>query len=1562
MKWSILENLNKLGNLTFKVENKETNLTGILKKIEFDDEIKNKILRHCYFSKKNFESKYFAKILDFYEEGKQKGFVREFIKGETIFDSKELSTKNKKIEKIFQICFALRDLHSYKLVHKKLKPNNIFVTEEGGNIKLTDFAFFRNYISNLHEKETVKYVSPEQCLRNVKIDFRSDFYSLGTIVFELFYGEVPFNGNSAKQIINGHLKGKLKIPKENSTLVPKNIEKIIFKLLEKNPKNRYQSIFDLIDDLEKVSQIKTEFDFNSNLNFPKIIERFSEKVNFDEFLEGENTILLIKGDKGVGKSKFWENCKFDLLQKEQLLFETKCSENSYDFEPFESLIFQLFSKVDEFGKKQHKELIGKYLTTLKFISPEILNIPTIQDFLRQNPINQNIQDFKETIFNFIKDFCQMANKKIHIYCADYQFANKVTSDLFLDFAEKFGQSNLKIVMNFASDENSFRRGFDLEKIDILFFSTLDKIQYEEFLNSLTNKIAKSISKNVFSKIYSIAKGNIANALEVFTYFYETGKIKVSDSETIRFSNIEAKDFESLEEVYFENISNINVTAQTILQLGSIFYDGFDVIVLSELTNMKQDEIIIELEETRKLRIVDFDIETGKYFFLQPFYQNIFYKSFSEEEISELSEQIAFVSESQNPNSFEEFLKIARFYQKSKNYKKSFEFYLKAVEISIKEFSIFKVLQILEQAKRLPDDFLVKILIKEFEIYFDIHDYLKAEKTLELAFQFAKKLKINESEFELYKNHGSVFLKQKRFSEAIYTFERCLDFAKKENDEYLIATSLLLLGKANFLIHNFQKAEEYFLSCLNDFQPNSITLNFLGKIYFYKGEFDVAENYFDKAFLGIEIREERTYFENLGNLFQINFQSNNFERAKSYVEMAIEKSTQVNNFQFLATSIYDLGILQLENEEKVDALANFEKAKFLFGELGFFKQFVQANLKIIAINFDENHLIGMNYETQKTREICEDYNFLDELNEARILEQRLNYLQGNEEEAIGELKSLLAISTNKKYFANFCFELFQLLKTSFENGVEIETKIEILDYKTKAKSLFKEILGKEFDFSVKKKFEILGNDNFNAAENLNIDVKNLLNNFIDLLNPQTSLNELLFFLKNELNADFCEILLESENFKSKNFKISKLEFQNSIRNEKSILKENLILFPIFSEEKKINQFLCLFKSGSEIKHFSKHDFQKAEFVFDLILKALEKINQVNKSNFESCKQFEKFVGNSSVMQRLYTEIEEAAKVDFTVYIQGQSGTGKELVAESLHNLSQRSNHKFVVINCASIPPNLAESELFGYEKGSFTGASSMKKGKFELSHKGTIFLDEVAELSLEIQAKLLRVIQNQEIWRIGAEEPIKIDTRLIVATHKNLEEEVRKGKFREDLFHRINVIFIKVPSLKERVEDIPILADFLLRKFGEKANKKILGFTNEAIEILQKANWSGNVRELENTIAKIVMKVEENSFVNSLHIKNLSQKFNNNFISENSIINRELSKIPLEKKVSNVVADLENGQNLTDKLAIFEKEVIIFELKKNGLNKSKTAASLGIDRKKLYNLIQKHKIKLSKGKF
>jgi DNA-binding NtrC family response regulator len=234
-----------------------------------------------------------------------------------------------------------------------------------------------------------------------------------------------------------------------------------------------------------------------------------------------------------------------------------------------------------------------------------------------------------------------------------------------------------------------------------------------------------------------------------------------------------------------------------------------------------------------------------------------------------------------------------------------------------------------------------------------------------------------------------------------------------------------------------------------------------------------------------------------------------------------------------------------------------------------------------------------------------------------------------------------------------------------------------------------------------------------------------------------------------------------------------------------------------------------------------------------------------------------VGTSAKMQKLFRLMEKSIPVPSTVLIQGESGTGKELVARSIHLNGPRRNKPFIAVNCAAVPENLIESELFGHEKGAFTGAVQTKKGKFEISNEGTIFLDEIGDMSLDLQAKLLRVLQEMKIERVGGTDLISIDVRVIAATNKNLEQEVQKGNFREDLFFRLNVIVLEIPPLRERKEDIPLLVKHFQEKLSEEFQREYPPLDPAVIDRFMVYHWPGNVRELENTLERLLVLTDKN---------------------------------------------------------------------------------------------------------
>ncbi len=305
--------------------------------------------------------------------------------------------------------------------------------------------------------------------------------------------------------------------------------------------------------------------------------------------------------------------------------------------------------------------------------------------------------------------------------------------------------------------------------------------------------------------------------------------------------------------------------------------------------------------------------------------------------------------------------------------------------------------------------------------------------------------------------------------------------------------------------------------------------------------------------------------------------------------------------------------------------------------------------------------------------------------------------------------------------------------------------------------------------------------------------------------------------------------------------------------------------------------------------------------------------------------ENIVGESKKMKEIMGQVIQAAKTDSHIYVYGESGTGKELIAKNLHVASSRKNFPFLAINCAAIPETLLESELFGYEAGAFTGATHSKKGVFALAHKGTLFLDEISEMPSTMQAKLLRVLETKEFRPLGSEKIVKVDVRIIVASNKNLEEEVKKGTFREDLFYRIHVIPIKLPPLREKKEDILLLAEFFLQKCTKKMKKNMKGFSTSASQKLMLYHWPGNVRELENTIERAV----------AMSVKDV--------ITEDMILPTQ----EVEKK---------GLQPLKNAKADFEKDYLVQLIRLTHGNVTQAAKLAGKYRADLYELLKKHDLK------
>jgi DNA-binding NtrC family response regulator len=321
----------------------------------------------------------------------------------------------------------------------------------------------------------------------------------------------------------------------------------------------------------------------------------------------------------------------------------------------------------------------------------------------------------------------------------------------------------------------------------------------------------------------------------------------------------------------------------------------------------------------------------------------------------------------------------------------------------------------------------------------------------------------------------------------------------------------------------------------------------------------------------------------------------------------------------------------------------------------------------------------------------------------------------------------------------------------------------------------------------------------------------------------------------------------------------------------------------------------------------------------------------RSSFSEKTGFENIIGVSRMMRDVFDRIESVAGTDVPVLIQGESGTGKELVANAIHNLSQRRNNPYIKINCAAIPESLFESELFGHERGTFTGATETRKGKFEIANGGSIFFDEVGEMPLGLQAKLLRVIEEHTVTRLGGGEPIRIDTRGIYATGRNLKEVIRTGGFREDLFYRINVVPIVMPPLRERKEDIPYLIEYFVKFFGETFSKPELIMTPSAYEALLSYYYPGNVRELKHAVERAVL------------------------LSKNGLIDMQDLPEEFSGVTETETGPADNNVTLQSNISTIEKQMIINALKEANGKRIEAAKRLGISRKVLWKKIKEYDI-------
>ncbi|MBN1949467.1 MAG: sigma 54-interacting transcriptional regulator, partial [Candidatus Cloacimonetes bacterium] len=814
------------------------------------------------------------------------------------------------------------------------------------------------------------------------------------------------------------------------------------------------------------------------------------------------------------------------------------------------------------------------------------------------------------------------------------------------------------------------------------------------------------------------------------------------------------------------------------------------------------------------------------------------------------------------------------------------------------------------------------------LFEDEGDYQKSLAYLNKALKIQKLLDDRDVLTNIYNNIGVTYMDNCKYQEAEESFNRLLEIALKFNMYRNIIAAYNNMGALYFKSGDWNKATDYYEKAIKKSQENNFfeglckSYNNLGELYEKRWEFNLALDYYKKSqdilpnisddFLKAEL------FGNLGSVYtflhqyqeayahlidsfdffkDLNtkdkmlegaqklifyfIQTQNLESANYYLNIALKLSDELNNEYQLGRCFFLEALMEKENPESAGEL--LKKAIELFR-----KTDNEFDLALANYEYAGNILKKEDWELalqilEDNKKIIQSFGAIKLLERNDILIQKIRSKYASEINETSQQESLL----NKFY------EITQRLNDISDFDILMETALEDL-------LAFSEADGGAFCLYYnplsRDSWEYLITDNMSADQKEYRDLMQMIARTYDK-------NELQDLKQPQFAPDYNNIV----------------SFPLSVRNEK---KGVILIFSRhdthYFSEKMINLISALCN-------------QIVVILENISFSNLEKSHAVIREELAASSTFANIIGRSPKIQAIFKIIDKIKDTPTTILLEGASGTGKELIARAIHFSSNRRNSKFVAQYCGALPETLLESELFGHVKGSFTGATHDKMGLFEIANGGTFFLDEIADISLSTQAKLLRFLQEGEIKRVGSTKTEHVDVRVICATNVPLKEKVEKGDFRLDLYYRLNVIRIEVPSLVERQLDIPLLAVHFLDKYCSKINKKVNGITDEAMKCLMNYDWPGNIRQLENEIERAVTLAENDTYIKPSDLSEEIFRFQENLETINLLEKRSL-KEAVEK---------------------LEKQMIVQTLEEANWNQTKTAKELGLSRQGLIKKMQRY---------
>jgi len=840
----------------------------------------------------------------------------------------------------------------------------------------------------------------------------------------------------------------------------------------------------------------------------------------------------------------------------------------------------------------------------------------------------------------------------------------------------------------------------------------------------------------------------------------------------------------------------------------------------------------------------------------------------------------------------------------------------------------------------------------------------------------KSLEYEKNRFSLkgisgcYSNLGYLFEGKGDYKKSLYYLNEALKIQKLLDNREVITKIYNNIGVTYMDYGEYDKAVEAIKQLLeislkfNNFRSIVAAYNNLGAVYFKSGDWTQAIHYYEKAIF--KSKETNFYeglcqsYNNLGELYE---KQGELELAYDFYMKSLDLQSKTSD-DFLKAEIYgNIGSV-------LTALHKFGEAyRYLVESLDFFKSIdvkdkvMEGSQKVAYYFLQTRNLESASYYLETSLKMAEEIGDNFQIGKTNYLKAFLE--KNNHKKAQEHLKiSIEKFVETKNNFelAQANYELAQILyeEKKWEQALQILNENEKIIKKFGAikflekNDILIQKINKEYAVELKESRhqESLLNKFYAITQNLNniTDFDVLLETALDNLVEFSDADGGIFCLyNNQLVKDYWEyinmkgISNDDKNFNDIMDTILKTYDENKLQNFKqphfAPEYNHVISYPLSVRNDK-KGVICLFsKHGTHyftekmINLISALCNQIIVIVENISYSSLQKHHEIIREELASKSSFTNIIGKSDNIQQIFRIIEKIKDTPTTILLEGPSGTGKELIARAIHYNSNRRNKKFVAQYCGALPETLLESELFGHVKGSFTGAIHDKKGLFELADGGTFFLDEIADISLSTQAKLLRFLQEGEIKRVGSTKTQKVDVRVICATNVSLKEKVEKGEFRLDLYYRLNVIKIDVPALRKRKSDIPLLAIHFLDKYSKKIEKKVNGITDEAMKYFINYDWPGNIRQLENEVERAVTLADNDSYIKS------------------SDLSEEIFRF---QEITNTINLLENA-SLKDAVEELEKEMIRKALEQTDWNQTQAAKQLGLSRQGLIKKMHRYKL-------